>query len=379
MKILMMADVPPNPDSGAAGTEWQTARALRELGHEVTTIWADDLGRRIRHGNLHYLLELPRECERVALERLRHEAFDVVHVNQPHGFRAARTIHRSHPETIFVHRSHGFEPYVEETVRGWREQYPENRPRAIRHLASATMASLLRRHATAIAQEADGHIVSSSLDADFMAHRLDVPRERIAVIPQAAPADFLMTDPAAMTADRFQRILYVSQFAFVKAPMITASAIRGLASADPELEFTWVCDRRNHAEVRVLLGTAAARTSLIGWMPQEDLVRIYDEHGIFLFPSFYEGFGKVFLEAMSRGLCVIASDMGGPHDLIRSGTDGILVPTGDANAIVEALRSLTLLQASRISTAARSRASEYTWTRLATEVTRFYEDLRQSR
>ena len=61
MKILFMADVPPDPDSGAAGTELRTIAALRQLGHEVHAVWNHDMRRRIRHGNLHYALELPLE------------------------------------------------------------------------------------------------------------------------------------------------------------------------------------------------------------------------------------------------------------------------------------------------------------------------------
>ncbi len=60
LRILVGADVPPDLNPGASGTVLQTNLALRELGHHVDEIWADDLGRRIRHGNLHYAFELPR-------------------------------------------------------------------------------------------------------------------------------------------------------------------------------------------------------------------------------------------------------------------------------------------------------------------------------
>src|SRR5687767_2836556 len=39
LRILMMADTPADPNRGAAGTEMQTVRALRALGHEVDDIW----------------------------------------------------------------------------------------------------------------------------------------------------------------------------------------------------------------------------------------------------------------------------------------------------------------------------------------------------
>ena len=64
LKILMMADLPPNADSGAAGTEYQTMEALRRLGHEVDAVWADSLPHRIGHGNLHYCLSCLMHIER---------------------------------------------------------------------------------------------------------------------------------------------------------------------------------------------------------------------------------------------------------------------------------------------------------------------------
>src|SRR5262249_43903224 len=91
MRILLMADVPRDPNSGAAGTEVQTAEALRALGHEVDEVWAPQLGRRIAHGNLHYLFELPRTYRREMKRALTAKRYDVIHVNQPHGYLAAKS------------------------------------------------------------------------------------------------------------------------------------------------------------------------------------------------------------------------------------------------------------------------------------------------
>jgi glycosyltransferase involved in cell wall biosynthesis len=372
LRILMMADTPADPNRGAAGTEVQTARALRDLGHDVDTLWADDLGRRIRHGNLHLLLELPRTYARAAVRALQRKPYDVMHVNQPHGFRAAPAVHRLSPRTAFIHRSHGFELHVEEALAPWRR----DERGVARRFASAALAPLLARHSHAIARVADGHVVSSSLDAAFLHERLDVPREKIAVVPQAAPDDYLRLDASPMTDMRLRRVLYVGQFAFVKAPEIVAQAMNRLAAAMPDVHFTWVCDRAHHGDVRALLSAEAnARAELLHWTTQEELRGIYDGHGLFLFPSFFEGFGKAFLEAMSRGLCVVASDAGGMHDLMEHGRNGCLVPAGDAESVADA--ALALLRdparAASMSAAAAETARAYTWTRVARELTAFYE------
>src|ERR1051325_9168572 len=284
--------------------------------------------------------------------------YDVVHVNQPHGWRAAKWLRGRVP---FVHRSHGFEPYAEEVLARWRNEE--------RSILQRGMARLLARHARLIAKYADGHIVSSSLDANFLVERFHVPRARVAVIPQAAPDSFLASPAPPMTGERLRRVLYVGQFAFFKAPLIVAEAMRKLAE---DHECTWVCAPQHHHEVRAL----APNVRVESWMPEERLRAVYDTHGVFLFPSFYEGFGKVFLEAMSRGLCVVASDVGGAHDVITDGRDGMLVPPGDADALVTAVRSLDLERAGAMSAAAARTAREYSWARVARETAAFYERLR---
>ena len=382
VRILMMSDTPADPNRGAAGTEVRTMHALRALGHEVDAIWSDGLGRRIEHGNLHILLEQPRAYERAVVAALRRKDYDVVHMNQPHGFRAARAVHRIAPRTVFIHRSHGFELNVEETLRPWRKKFGSDERNFGRRLATQSLAPLLRRHSTAIAREADGHVVSSSLDAAFLHERMGVPKERIATIPQAAPDSFIDDDAPPMTAQRLRRILNVGQFAFVKGPMIAAAAMNRIVAEDRELRFTWVCDRASEASIRRML-TAFGNAALhvVPWTTQDALRDLYDAHGIFLFPSFFEGFGKAFLEAMSRGLCVVASDLGGMHDVITSGTDGVLVPPGDFDAVADSVLAISddPARAEAMSAAAAATARRYKWERVARELTAFYGRLLEAK
>lgn len=71
-----------------------------------------------------------------------------------------------------------------------------------------------------------------------------------------------------------------------------------------------------------------------------------------------EPFGMVLLEAMATGKPVIATDQGGPREIVVPGETGMLVPPGDptalAGAIVELARHATLRQ--QMGAAARARA-----------------------
>jgi len=375
MKILMMADLPPDPNAGASGAEYETIIALRRRGHEIDDVWRDEIAHRITHGNLHIAFELPREYERIVRERLSRGPYDVVHINQPHGYRAARLVRRHFPRTAFIHRSHGWEPHVREELAPWRSIYGGDDRAFMRRAASAALEPLITRHAAEIVRWADGHILCSTHDAEFMEKRNGVNRARLGVMPQAPP-DAFNTHPARpMDAARLTNVLHVGQFAFFKAPMVTAAAMNRIAEQRKDLRFTWVTGRESHDSVRRLLSPAVqSRLTLLGWMSQTELRNVYDDAGVFLFPSFFEGSGKVHIEAMSRALCVIASSVGGMRDYVQDGTSGILVPLGDPNAVAEAALSIlgNAERANAMSAAAARRAREYSWERTAVETAEFY-------
>jgi glycosyltransferase involved in cell wall biosynthesis len=382
MKILLMADTPMNPHSGAAGTEYQTVMGLRAIGHEVTSIWSDQLPHGIRHGNLHYLLELPWAYRQRVRDHLRSRHFDVVHISQPHGYLAARFIGRQPGDRpVFVHRSHGLEMRVRATLFPWTRRLAAPRP-LLRKMASSLMDNALEINNRGITRHADGHIVSSSLCADFLQREYAVPRSRIALIAQAPPDAFLASPCLPFNPQRLDKLLYVGQYAFIKAPMILAQAFAAILAQRPGSTLTWVCDARDHGKVAALFSAEQRqRVTLLAWVAQEQLQEIYDEHGIFLFPSFFEGFGKAFLEAMARGLVVVASAEGGARDLIENGRNGLLVPVGDATAMAQACLSIQSGQpnAQTLSVQARQTASAHTWARVARETADFYRRLMDQR
>jgi glycosyltransferase involved in cell wall biosynthesis len=372
-----MADVPLTPNSGASGTEYQTIRALERLGNEVDALWEYNFPHKIKHGNLHYLLELPTAYRKAMQSRLSKQRYDVVHVNQPHGYLAAKALRRAKQSPAFIHRSHGLEMRAEVDLTPWHNKYRQDRRSLPKKFLSRIIGQSLLHNFRSIARYADGHIVSASQCRQFLCEQLGVPPKRIALIPQAA-ADFFLHNPSpGMTEHRLRRVLHVGQFAFFKAPMIVAEVMNRLSSGVDNVELTWVCSKKHHPQIREMLDERTReRVSLLDWMTQDELMQVYDQHGLFLFPSFFEGFGKVFVEAMSRGLCVVAGDNSGAHDVITHEVDGLLVPTGDIDATTK--NCLRLINnpnlAIELSRAASETAGHYTWDRVGRETVAFYED-----
>ena len=88
-----------------------------------------------------------------------------------------------------------------------------------------------------------------------------------------------------------------------------------------------------------------------------------------------EPFGQVIVEGMSAGLPVVATDAGGPAEIIEDGVDGLLYPPGDADALASRLRGLAddpALRA-RVGAAARESSKRFTARAAADRVTWVYE------
>jgi 2-deoxystreptamine N-acetyl-D-glucosaminyltransferase/2-deoxystreptamine glucosyltransferase len=84
----------------------------------------------------------------------------------------------------------------------------------------------------------------------------------------------------------------------------------------------------------------------------------------FVLPSAWEAFGIVLLEAMACGKPVVATAVGGVPEVVRDGTDGLLVPSGDPSALAEALDRVLgePALAEALGAAGRIRAQAFDWT-----------------
>jgi glycosyltransferase involved in cell wall biosynthesis len=84
---------------------------------------------------------------------------------------------------------------------------------------------------------------------------------------------------------------------------------------------------------------------------------------------------------MARGMCVIASDEGGMHDVLHHDSNGYVVPVGEVDGIVSLSEAVIsdVERFRRISRAARETAEQLSWDRVAIESVAFYERLLRSK
>jgi glycosyltransferase involved in cell wall biosynthesis len=84
----------------------------------------------------------------------------------------------------------------------------------------------------------------------------------------------------------------------------------------------------------------AIPVEFLGPVPDDRLDRLFTSHQVLVVPSWHEGFGIGYLEAMGFGLACLASASGGAADLVRDGVEGFLMPPGDDLKLAECLGQL---------------------------------------
>jgi len=84
----------------------------------------------------------------------------------------------------------------------------------------------------------------------------------------------------------------------------------------------------------------AHRIQFTGWQSPAHVAGWYEVADILVVPSRYEPFGMVILEGMLHGLAVMATDVGGPAEIIEHGQTGVLFPARDVAGLSARLQWL---------------------------------------
>ena len=138
-----------------------------------------------------------------------------------------------------------------------------------------------------------------------------------------------------------------------------------VAAGDPaaRLVILGATDTKQKATLKELIGQLRleGRVSLLGYVPDEELDRLYREAACLVYISLYEGFGLPPLEVMVHGMPVVASNRSSIPEVV--GDAGILVDPEDTDAIANAVLHLLHDQAFRrqLSEKAWQRAREFSW------------------
>ncbi len=111
-------------------------------------------------------------------------------------------------------------------------------------------------------------------------------------------------------------------------------------------------------------------------LTDEELMDHYNASDLFVCPSRYEPFGIVIVEALACGIPVVATDRGGPREILAAETCGYARDPEDIGAFADTIAALLLDDGlrMRMGAAAREKAvREYSWRAIAGQILAAYE------
>ena len=131
--------------------------------------------------------------------------------------------------------------------------------------------------------------------------------------------------------------------------------------------------------VRRSAGNLRERLLFFDNLPQEKLFPIVKRAKMAVFPSLWEAFGFVCVEAMALGCPVLASSGSGFEEIILDGTSGYLVPPGNAEILSD--KMIRILEdpegRARVGAGARTRSADFDVSRIIPDLVRYYETIRR--
>ena len=112
---------------------------------------------------------------------------------------------------------------------------------------------------------------------------------------------------------------------------------------------------------------------ITGRIDAEDMPNIYRQNDIFISASKLEGMSNAMLEAMASGLPIIAARCEGTEELIAG--NGLVIENATAEEIAKAIKKLIddPQLRNQMSIAARQKAQQFTWGRIAEKYLNIYE------
>jgi alpha-maltose-1-phosphate synthase len=173
-------------------------------------------------------------------------------------------------------------------------------------------------------------IVASSFTKETLRDAPVAPR--IDIVPYGAP------DPISSQIRKSSgrlRVLFAGALGQRKGLSYLLKAVEMLKDS---VELT-LLGKKSVANCRAL-ESAVRQYRWIPSLPHAGILREMQNHDVLVFPSLFEGFGLVVLEAMAQGTPVITTAHTCGPDIIQDGIDGFIVPIRSSQAIAEKLELL---------------------------------------
>jgi glycosyltransferase involved in cell wall biosynthesis len=365
LEVVIASNFPKDETLGTARTPIRLAGELEKIGVRVDTLFADDLPRAPR-GRVGHLTAPFRMA--FALARRARRA-DVVDIAGWDGFAYGRFARRSRPGQGLVARSNGLWYRALGVDQGPTER---RQTRLLRDLYQRNINCRWERSSIEGAHLA---LFLSRADRDEIVRQGWKTDAGAAAVNPGVDEFFASPTPLAERRD----VAFVGTFFHCKGSDVVAAAMSRVMRERTGLRFKLFGVGLPASTVLSSFDPSVrARVSVADMMSPPELAKALGSYGTFVFPTRYEGFGIVVLEAMRAGLAVVTTATGAGSDLMRDGQNGILVPFDSVDATAAAVARLVDDPGlrMRLAQAAIDEAKDRSWARAARELKAVYERVR---
>ena len=188
----------------------------------------------------------------------------------------------------------------------------------------------------------------------------NIPKTEIQMVPNGVATDIFT--PIEKNNETV-KIFFIGRLTKQKGGDLLLQALSCISSQNWELEI--IGDGPENETLNRLAENLGIKSKIkfTGWVNREDIIAKYQNADILVLPSSDEGMSNVILEGIACGLPVIATDISGTNELVKTGENGILIPVNNIDALKEALDNLLNNQDLRTEMGKKSRqiALEYDW------------------
>ncbi len=294
--------------------------------------------------------------------------YDLIHLTRFNSFRLSVPLKKS-PRTKFILTIYDLIPLI----------YPKNYPPGIKGRLNWEQNRYLIR------KNIDRIITISETSKKDICRFIGLKPEKVSVVYLAPRLIFkrLKTDNFKSVIAKSYRLperfaFYVGDINYNKniPNLILACRLAGipLVMAGNKIKDVESLDL-DHPELRHLQNLDWSGTTRLGFVPDRDLVKIYNLASIYLQPSFYEGFGLPLLEANACGIPVVASKT---QSLVEIAEDAALFadpksPKDFAEKIKLVLKDRKLKES--LVEKGFENAKKYSWDKTACLTLKVYEEL----
>lgn len=219
-------------------------------------------------------------------------------------------------------------------------------------------------------------------------HVFQLPQDKVAVIPNGVDtAGFIAKNRTVQRSDYAapdeKIIFYVGRLVREKGVQVLLDAAPEILAHHPQAKFVIAgkgpyLDSLKHQAA--LLGIAN-RVYFTGYISDETRNSLYSWADVAVFPSLYEPFGIVALEAMAARTPVVVADSGGLGEIVRHGVDGLKAYSGNSHSLAQNI--LAILKQPQLAQRLRENAyrrvlDEFNWRNIARQTAAIYREVREA-